>query len=171
MPLPTIREVPAEEIPLELLLLADPSEKKVRSYLFRSRCFVASVGGEVVGACAVEPRKPGTYELMSIAVRPEAQRRGIGAALLGGVVDLFREEGADRLEVGTGSFGYQLAFYQRHGFRVMEVDRDFFVRNYDGPIFEDGIRLRDMLRLAIDYREEVGSGRERSGAVARPDDR
>lgn len=158
MTLPSIREVPPEEVPVELLVLADPSEKKVRSYLFRSRCFVASLGGEVVGACAVEPRGPGAYELMSIAVRPEMQGRGIGAALLGGVIDRFREEGADRLEVGTGSFGYRLAFYQRRGFRVVGVDRDFFVRTYAEPIFEDGIQLRDMLRMAIDYREEVPPG-------------
>ncbi|WP_198422013.1 hypothetical protein [Stenotrophomonas acidaminiphila] len=43
-------------------------------------------------------------------------------------------------------------FYQRHGFRVFQVDRDFFLRNYDEAIVEDGIQHRDMLRLALDYR-------------------
>jgi protein-L-isoaspartate O-methyltransferase len=59
--------------------------------------------------------------------------------------------GARRLEVGTGSFGYQLAWYQRAGFRVFAVERDFFLDNYEEPIFEDGIQLKDMLRLAVDY--------------------
>ena len=158
MPPPSIREVPADEVPVELLLLADPSEDKIRSYLCRSTCFVASTDGGVVGVCAVEPREPGTYELMSIAVRPEEQRRGIGSALLRTVIDHFRRKGADRLEVGTGSFGYQLAFYQRHGFRVTRIERDFFVENYDEPIFEEGIRLRDMLRLAITYVEDAPPG-------------
>jgi hypothetical protein len=53
--------------------------------------------------------------------------------------------------VGTGTFGYQLAFYQRHGFRVTSIDRDFFIKNYSEPIFEDGIQLFDMLRFALKY--------------------
>ncbi len=59
------------------------------------------------------------------------------------------------MEVGTGSFGYQLAFYQRHGFRVTSIDRDFFARNYPEPIFEDGIQLFDMLRLTLRYSGNV----------------
>jgi len=55
------------------------------------------------------------------------------------------------MEVGTGTFGYQLAFYQRHGFRVTAIDRDFFVQNYPEPIFEDGIQLHDMLRLTLRF--------------------
>lgn len=58
---------------------------------------------------------------------------------------------AARLEVGTGTFGHQLAFYQRLGFRVTHVDRGFFLDNYDAPIFEDGIQHKDMLRLTLDY--------------------
>lgn len=141
---------------MELLLLADPSEEKVRSYLPESRCFVASRGEVVVGACVVTPRGPGAYELMSIAVPPERQKSGYGSALLKHVIDLYRRAGARRLEVGTGTFGYQLAFYQRHGFRVTSIDHDFFVRNYPEPIFEDGIQLFDMLRLTLRYPGDGG---------------
>ncbi|MBN1779863.1 GNAT family N-acetyltransferase, partial [bacterium] len=59
--------------------------------------------------------------------------------------------GARRLEVGTGTFGYQLAWYQREGFRVFAIERDFFLVNYEEPIYENGIQLKDMLRLAVDY--------------------
>ncbi len=88
---------------------------------------------------------------MSIAVHPDHQKSGIGATLLKWIIDFYGRAGASRLEVGTGTFGYQLAFYQRQGFRVTGIDRDFFVENYDEPIFEDGIRLVDMLRLTIRY--------------------
>jgi len=37
---------------------------------------------------------------------------------------------ARQKEVGNGAFGYQLAFYQRHGFRVTGIDLDSVVRNY-----------------------------------------
>ena len=146
-----IQEVPAADAPMELLLLADPSEDKIRSYLPGSQCFIASLGAIVVGACVVQPRGPGAHELMSIAVHPAHQKSGYGTALLKWVIDFFRNAGARQLEVGTGTFGYQLAFYQRQGFRVTSIDRDFFVKNYPEPIFEDGIQLIDMLRLTLRY--------------------
>ena len=136
---------------MELLLLADPSEDRIRCYLSWSMCFVASSGAVVVGACAVQPRGTGTHEIMSIAVHPTYQKSGYGTALLKWVIDFFRGSGARQLEVGTGTFGYQLAFYQRHGFRVTGIDHDFFIKNYPEPIFEDGIQLFDMLRLMLRY--------------------
>lgn len=158
-----ICEIPPSDAPRSLLLLADPSEDKLATYLPQSRCFIAlpedsdpevlrnaASGQDALGACAVQPLADGGYELMSIAVAPEHQRRGIGSQLLQHVIGVFRYSGAPRLEVGTGSFGYQLAFYQRHGFRVTAIDRDFFVTHYPQPIFEDGIQLRDMLRLTLE---------------------
>jgi len=146
-----IQEVPVTNAPMELLLLADPSEDKIRSYLPESKCFVASIGAVMVGACVVLPRGTHTHELMSIAVHPAHQKFGYGTALLKWVIDFFHNAGAQQLEVGTGTFGYQLAFYQRNGFRVTSLDRDFFIKNYPEPIFEDGIQLFDMFRLTLQY--------------------
>lgn len=146
-----IEEVPPAAAPMALLLLADPSEEKVRAYLPASRCFVALNEGAVAGVCVVQQQQAGIHELMNIAVAPEQQKAGVGTRLLQWVIERYRAAGAQVLEVGTGSFGYQLTFYQRHGFRVAAIDRDFFVTNYAEPIFEEGIRLRDMLRLRIQY--------------------
>src|SRR4030065_498019 len=105
-----IQEVSTTDAPMELLLLADPSEDKVPSYLPRSKCVVASRSGSVVGACVVQPLGTGTYELMSIAVHPDHQRSGYGTALLKWVIDFFRKSGASQIEVGTRTFVYHLAF-------------------------------------------------------------
>lgn len=150
-----IQEVPVTQAPMELLLLADPSEEKIRSYLSRSRCFLDSCGAVVVGACVVQPIGTDTHELMCIAVHPAHQKSGYGTALLKWVIDFFRNSGVRQLEVGTGTFGHQLAFYQRNGFRVTGIDRDFFVKNYPEPIVEDGIQLFDMLRLTFRYLDRV----------------
>lgn len=152
---PLIQEVSASDAPMELLLLADPSEEKVRSYLPGSKCFVASSNGAVVGACVVRPLGADAHELMSIAVQPIHQKSGYGTALLKRVVDYFRKSNASQLEVGTGTFGYQLAFYQRHGFRVARIDHDFFVKNYSEPICENGMQHFDMLRLTLRYSGNV----------------
>ena len=151
-----IQEVPAANAPMEVLLLADPSEDRLRSYLPKSSCFTASANGVVVGACVVQALGAGAHELMNIAIQPGHQKSGHGTALLKCIIDFFRMSGASRMEVGTGSFGYQLAFYQKHGFRVTGIDRDFFVDNYREPVFEDGIRLLDMLRLTLKYTDDAG---------------
>ena len=131
-----VDEVSPADVPLDLLLLADPSEAKLRSYLALSKCFVANAHGSIVGVCVVKPLDQKAYELMNIAVAPSQQKSGIGTRLLEHVIWAIRETGAHRLEVGTGTFGYQLAFYQRQGFRAIGVERDFFLENYPEPIFD-----------------------------------
>lgn len=92
---------------------------------------------------------------MSIAIHPAHQKSGYGTTLLKWTIDFFRKSGASRMEVGTGTFGYQLAFYQKHGFRVTAIDRDFFVNHYPAPLFEGGVQLLDMLRLTLRYTRAV----------------
>ena len=147
-----IREVDYTQLPLAMLLEADPSEKQVLSYLTRCHCFLAEADGEAVGVCAVLPLADGmSYELMNIAVGPKQQ--GIGSKLLEGVIAIVKTMDTKRLLVGTGTFGCQLTFYQRAGFRVVSVDKDFFLRNYDEPIYEHGIQHKDMLRLELRFDE------------------
>lgn len=139
---------------MDLLLEADPSTEKIAGYLPRSRCFRATRQDEVIGSYVLLPLGEDVYELMNIAVAPPHQGRGIGTPLLQHAIATARAAGARRLELGTGTFGYQLAFYQRAGFRATGVVRDFFTMNYPEPIHEDGIQHRDMLRLALEFRSE-----------------
>lgn len=139
---------------MELLLLADPSEDAVKEYLNQSRCFVASIDGVIVGSCVLKPIAGGMIELMNIAVSPSHQQSGIGTRLLRRIIDKVRESGAKGLEVGTGTFGYQLTFYQRQGFRADRIDKEFFLRNYPKPIVEDGVQHKDMLRLTLKFGDD-----------------
>ena len=146
-----IQSVPREQAPMDLLLEADPSEEKVRTYLTHSHCYVAQQDGEIVGVYVLCPLKGSAMELMNIAVAPAYQGRGIGSILLRRAITSAQHLGAKRLELGTGSFGYQLAFYQRAGFRVYAVERDYFLTHYGEPIFEAGIQHKDRLRLALEW--------------------
>jgi N-acetylglutamate synthase-like GNAT family acetyltransferase len=148
-----IREIATSEAPMDLLLQADPSVKKVKDYLRQSKCIVAIFESRVVGACIVKTVSEDTHELMNISVAPEYQKIGIGKELLQYVITTTRNAKVKQLEVGTGTFGYQLAFYQREGFRVDSVEKDFFLVNYDEPICENGIQLQDMLRLVLKFEE------------------
>lgn len=80
---------------------------------------------------------------------PGYQNQGIGTELLQHLFGIVKERNGESVEVGTGTFGYQLAFYQRAGFRADRIDKDFFLLNYKEAIFENGIQHKDMLRLLI----------------------
>lgn len=147
----SIEKVLPVHAPMELLLEADPSEKRVKAYLDKSYCYIAKLAEKVVGVYVLQPIGETILELMNIATHPAYQGKGIGAKMLESAIQSARELGAKRLELGTGTFGYQLAFYQKAGFRVDRIDKDFFLKNYEEPIFEMGIQHKDMLRLVLEF--------------------
>ena len=149
-----MRKVTGEDLlPWDLLLLADPSRELVSAYLANGECYVAQLRGEIVGEFVIMPKAPDVWELMNIAVTEARHGQGIGKALLAEAIRVVRQHGASRLEVGTGNCGFmQLAFYQKAGFRMVGVERDFFLKHYSEPIFENGIQCMDMVRLALNLK-------------------
>ncbi|MCZ4320629.1 GNAT family N-acetyltransferase [Pseudomonas anguilliseptica] len=146
-----IRACDAAQLPMDLLLEADPHLPHVQAYLATGHCYHAQQNGVTVGAYVLQARSLGTLELMNIAVAPNCQAQGIGTQLLQHALHSARQLGATRLEVATGSFGHQLTFYQRAGLRVYAVEPDYFLQHYPEPLFEQGLQHRDRLRLAIDF--------------------
>ena len=140
-------EVKSNEVPMCLLLEADPSEASISSYLSDSWCFVASDNGQILAVCVVKPLVGSLAEIYNVSVYPEYQDKGIGSELLSFVLSQLLSKGISRVELGTGAFGYQLTYYHRLGFRVDSVLKDYFLLNYPEPIFENGIQHQDMLRL------------------------
>jgi GNAT superfamily N-acetyltransferase len=140
-----------EELPMELLLLADPSETIVKEYTARGECFVAELEKKIVGVYVLLPTRPETIELVNVAVAEKLHGKGVGKQLVMDAVKVAKEKGYKTIEVGTGNSGVgQLALYQKCGFRIVGVDLDFFVRHYPEEIFENGIQCRDMIRLSQD---------------------
>lgn len=151
-----VREVKQSELPLDILLIADPEEAAINVYRERCRGFSVYMQGALIGALLVEiDAKHCSAELFNIAIYEQYQGKGFGGVLLDETLALLSKKGIKRVELGTGTFGYQLSFYQRHGFRVDSIVKNFFLDNYDEPIYEHGIQHKDMLRL-------VWSGEEQS---------
>lgn len=148
-----IREfLSVEELPYDLLYEADPSREAVDDYTRRGKCYGAfDSDGLPVGICVLLRTRPFTMELVNLSVRTGFQRRGVGKSLIEYAKHKSRSERCTVLEVGTANAGTgQLAFYQKCGFEIDGIDRDFFRRNYPEPIFEDGIECRHMVRLRIE---------------------
>ncbi|MBS4204157.1 GNAT family N-acetyltransferase [Lederbergia citrea] len=140
-----------EKPPMELLLLADPSRKFVKDYLERGECFIAEYENEIKGAFVLLPTRPDTVELVNIAVIENQQGKGVGKQLIMKAIQIAKLKGYKIMEIGTGNSSIgQLALYQKCGFRIIGVDRDFFIKHYSEEIFENGIQCRDMVRLAQD---------------------
>lgn len=149
-----IRKLHANEVPpLPLLLLADPSQRLVEEYLQRGQCFIGTLNGQIVGVYVLLPTRPDTVELVNVAVDEKHQGKGIGKLLVNHAVQTAAEMGFRTIEVGTGNSGMgQIALYQKCGFRIVGVDRDFFVKHYDEVIVENGIQVIDMIRLSQDLK-------------------
>lgn len=58
------------------------------------------------------------------------------------------ENGCAEILICTAYFAImQLNFYQKMGYELFRVIKDFFITNYPEPVFENGKQLKDMLML------------------------
>ena len=51
------------------------------------------------------------------------------------------------MQVGTGDSPLTIPFYEKCGFAYSHRIKNFFVDNYDHPIYEGGVQLMDMVYL------------------------
>ena len=156
-----VRDVPDRqserpaEMPWDLLLDADPSRTRVEGYLGDEFTRIAKYREEVVGVYALIRHAATRFEVMNIAVRDDFRGKGLGRWLLGHAIGVAESKGARVIEVGTGNSSFaKLAFYQRSGFRITGIIRDYFVDNYPQAIVENGIPCRDMVRLTLELTQE-----------------
>ncbi|KMZ41138.1 MULTISPECIES: GNAT family N-acetyltransferase [Bacillales] len=147
-----IRKLGAQEQPpMDLLFLADPSVRLVKDYLQRGQCYVAVMEESIVGVYVLIPTRPDTIELVNVAVDEAHHGKGIGKKLVLHSIEVAKSLGYKTIEVGTGNSSVdQLALYQKCGFRMSWIDRDFFLRHYEEEIYENGIQVVDMVRLSQD---------------------
>jgi ribosomal protein S18 acetylase RimI-like enzyme len=141
-----------KEIPIDLLLLSDPSEEVISEYINSSVNFVARYDDKIVGALLLLKTRPRTMEIMNISVYEEYQNKGIGKQLIRAAIEYAKENKTKKLEIGTGNPGViQMMLYQKCGFRIIGVELDYFRKNHEEKIFENGIECRDMIRMEMEF--------------------
>lgn len=131
---------------MALLLLADEQESMIDRYLDAGRMFALRDRDGVQCVAVVVALDDHTCELKNIAAEPLSQRRGYGRAMVAYLLDLYLPK-YDTMFVGTGEVPSILRFYERCGFRISHRVEGFFTDNYDAPMVEEGILLRDMVYL------------------------
>ena len=133
---------------LDLLLLADEQESMIDRYLERGEMF-ALYDDDLKSICVVTNEGHGVYELKNLATYQKYQRRGCGGKLVDYICNYYWGECKTML-VGTGDVPAIITFYERCGFVLSHRIENFFIENYDHPIYENGIQLIDMVYLKKD---------------------
>ena len=159
---------PDREAYLPLLYLADEPEP-VRGYLQAPEgdlYVLRHTGGEPLGVTFVLPYagEEGTIELRAVAVDPTRHNQGLGREMLSRVLADLRSRGTRRVIVGTSNAGIgQIAFYQKAGFRLWRIERDYFTleKGYDPEERENGLPHRDM----VWFDQELTPGDPRAAAA------
>ena len=130
---------------LSLLLLADEQEDMIDLYLDRGTMYAIYDNG-IKAECVVTDEGNSVLEIKNIAVCPKCQKKGYGKALIEYVAAEYKGR-YDVLQVGTGDSPMTIPFYERCGFVRSHIVPNFFTDNYDHPIVEDGVLLKDMVYL------------------------
>lgn len=130
---------------LDLLLLADEEENMIYKYLDRGVMFAIYDNG-LKGICVVTKEDEAACELKNIAVYSEFQGKGYGKQMVQYILEYFKND-CEMMYVGTGDSPLIIPFYKNLGFEESHRIEDFFVDNYEKPIFECGKQLIDMVYL------------------------
>lgn len=129
---------------MDLLLLADEQENMINKYLEKGDMFLLIDEG-VKAQCIVTNEGSGVYELKNIATIPRFQNKGYGKMLINYILNYYKD--CNVMYVGTGDSTLTIPFYKKCGFKESHRVKNFFLDNYDHPIFENGKQLIDMVYL------------------------
>lgn len=130
---------------LPLLLLADEQESMIDKYLDRGTVYVLEDDG-VKCQCVVTDEGNKILEIKNIATEPKHQGKGYGKYMIDFIVQKYKDK-YSLLQVGTGDSPMTVTFYEKCGFVRSHCIKNFFIENYDHPIYECGIQLVDMVYL------------------------
>ncbi len=139
-----------EKVPYELLMSADPSKSTIDEYIDRGTCYVMKDKDIIVGEFILLETDSEQMEVMNLAVDSKYMNRGNGRILVEKAIELAREEGMKILEISTrnSSIG-QIALYQKCGFRIVGIEKDFYTNTYKEEIIENGIKCYDIIRFEL----------------------
>ncbi|MEW9502494.1 GNAT family N-acetyltransferase [Jeotgalibacillus marinus] len=139
---------------IDLLLLADDDRVSVENYLQLGTLYAIECHEKVIGAVLLIHHTDAITEIKNIALHQEQQGKGIGSQVIDEIVNIARKTGSKILEVGTANSSIgNLTFYQKCGFRMVDIKRDYFA-HYKPTVVENGIVGLDLVLFQMDLRHE-----------------
>ena len=151
----SVREVPpgtARHALIPLIRLAEDSESQLASAIDEGTMYVADDGDQAIGVVLVLDHDERERELRYVAIAESHQRKGLGKAMLAEVRGAEAARGTARLVVGTSCADTgNLDFYQRCGYRLLSIERDYFTpaRGYPPDFVLNGLPAVDMVWMDL----------------------
>ncbi|WP_079528821.1 GNAT family N-acetyltransferase [Halobacillus hunanensis] len=144
----TLSPVQKRQVYLPYLLLADETEEIINEYIDEGEMYAIEYEKQTIGVCLFIFPTPHTVEVKNFAIATEKQGQGFGKRVMNNAFQLYKEKGFHNMVVGTSNSSLaNLAFYQKAGFRMDGIIKDFFTR-YPEPIYENGIQALDTVRFS-----------------------
>lgn len=129
---------------MEYLLLADEREL-INDYIYEGDMYAIHYQENVAGIVLFTFHPNNIVEVKNIAFITQYRGLGLGKLVLNDAFERHQAAGLHKMIVGTANSSIgNLAFYQKSGFRMAEIRKDFFSK-YPQPIFENGIEALDMV--------------------------
>jgi GNAT superfamily N-acetyltransferase len=135
---------------MDLLLLGDEQEEMVKKYLYRGELF-ALYDKDLKTVAVITNENKNIYEIKNIATYEKYQGKGFGKIMIKFVIENFKNK-CNTLLVGTGESDRIIRFYKDCGFTYSHTEKDFFIKNYDHKMFDEGKQLIDMIYFKIEFK-------------------
>ena len=110
-----------DEIPWDLLALAEPDEARLLETSEADYMRVAKFDDRAIGAYVILPESPTLYVLRNLVVDPAWRRRGLGRWLLGHAIGISESKGAREILVRSAPRSAR-GLFERIGFRPESGD-------------------------------------------------
>lgn len=136
---------------IDILLIGDEQESMIDKYLEKGCLFALFDDKKLKTVCVTIQVDSTTIEIKNIATYPNCQNRGYASALIEFICNKYKKEFL-HIILGTGENDLILNFYKKRRFVEFDRLKDFFIKNYDHPIFENNQQLIDMIYLKRELR-------------------
>ena len=133
---------------MELLLLGDEQEDMIKKYLSKGELF-ALYDGDLKTVSVITKEDNETYEIKNIATFEKYQKNGYGSCMIKYLLENYKNK-CKKILIGTGDDNRILLFYKNFGFTYSHTIKEFFIKNYDHEIIENGKQLKDMIYLKLE---------------------
>ncbi|KKW74031.1 ribosomal-protein-alanine acetyltransferase, rimI [Lactococcus cremoris] len=98
--------------------------------------------------CCSHKKTKNTFEIENFAVETSFQGQGFGQQMMKQLITYLKENlAADELILGTDDVSGNVEFYEKCGFEITHIISNYFVENYDQPIFEGKQQLKYKIYL------------------------
>lgn len=126
---------------MDLLLIADENIKMINEYLYTGRLFILK-DNDLKSVCVVIEDN-NELEIKNLATFPKYENMGYASKLLSYILNKFNCKNI--IKVGTSKGNIE--FYKKFNFKYSYKIKDFFIKNYDRKIIENGKVIKDMYYL------------------------